>query len=176
MKSFLKSVLAAMLGVLLASIVGFFLFIALIAAIVSSGDSKEVTVKDGTVLHIQLSEKVIERTSKNPFDNFDIGSLSSKKNQPGLNDILQEIKFAKTDEHIKGIYLDVPSVAMGMATMEEIRNALIDFKKSGKFIYAYAENYTQGAYYLASVADKIYLNPQGSLALTGLSTEIMFLK
>ena len=176
MKSFLKSVLAAMLGVLLASIVGFFLFIALIAAIVSSGDNKEVTVKDGSVLHIQLSEKVTERTSKNPFENFDIASFSSKKGQPGLNDILQEIKFAKTDEHIKGIYLDVPSVSMGMATMEEIRNALIDFKKSRKFIYAYAENYTQGAYYLASVADKIYLNPQGSLALTGLSTEIMFLK
>jgi protease-4 len=176
MKSFLKSVLATMVGVLLASIVGFFLFIGLIAALVSSGDNKEVKVKDGSVLHIQLSEKVTERSSKNPFENFDFTSFSSKKGQPGLNDILQEIKFAKSDEHIKGIYLDVPSVAMGMAMMEEIRNALIDFKKSGKFIYAYAENYSQGAYYLVSVADKIYLNPLGSIALTGLSTEIMFLK
>ena len=176
MKSFFKSVLAAMLGVLLASIVGFFLFIGLIAAIVSSGDHKEVKVKEGSVLHIQLTEAVKERTSKNPFDNFDIVSLSSKKSQPGLNDILQEIKFAKTDANIKGIYLDVPAVSMGMATMEEIRNALLDFKKSGKFIYAYAENYTQGAYYLVSVSDKIYLNPQGSLALTGVSTQLMFYK
>ena len=105
MKSFLKSVLAAMIGVLLASIVGFFLFIGLIAALVSSGDNKEVKVKDGSVLHIQLSEKVTERTSKNPFDNFDLGSLSSKKSQPGLNDILQELNFAKTDANIKGIFL-----------------------------------------------------------------------
>ncbi|MFM7014919.1 MAG: signal peptide peptidase SppA [Bacteroidota bacterium] len=176
MKEFFKTVLATMVGVILASVVGFFLFVFLIVALVSSGDKKEEKLKDNSVLHIQLSEPVKERTSKNPFDNFDFGSFSSKKSQPGLNDILQEIKYAKTDEHIKGIFLDVPSVSMGMATMEEIRNALIDFKSSRKFIYAYAENYTQGAYYLVSVADKIYLNPQGSLTLNGLSTQIMFYK
>ena len=83
MKSFLKSVLASMVGVLLASIVGFFLFIGLIAAIVSSGDSKEVKLKDESILHIQLPEAVKERTSKNHFDNIDIGILSSKKSQRG---------------------------------------------------------------------------------------------
>jgi len=94
----------------------------------------------------------------------------------GLNDILANIKKAKTDPDIKGIYLEESNVPIGQATAEEIRNALIDFKKSGKFIVAYSEIYTQGFYYLASVADKVYINPKGIFLFHGFSQEIPFLK
>jgi protease-4 len=94
----------------------------------------------------------------------------------GLNEILENLEEAKKDDHIKGIFLDVSSLAAGFATIEEVRNALIDFKKSGKFILAYSEVYTQGAYYLASVADKVYMNPEGMIDFRGLSTEMMFFK
>lgn len=94
----------------------------------------------------------------------------------GLNEILEAIKEAESDDHIKGIYLDASSLASGFASIEEIRNALLDFKKSGKFILAYSEVYSQGAYYLATAADKIYLNPEGMVDFRGLSSEIMFFK
>ena len=94
---------------------------------------------------------------------------------PDLNDILENIKKAKTDENIKGIYLDCSTVPAGVATLDEIRNALLDFKSSGKFIISYGEVYTQKAYYLATVADKIYLNPTGIIEFKGINGEIMFL-
>ena len=176
MKEFFKFVFASMIGVILSFFVLIVLGIALLIGIASSvGDDASVKVDDNSVIHFRLDYPITERSSKNPFENFDLVAFEGDKNI-GLNDILASIKAAKSDEHIKGIYLDVSYVQGGMATIEEVRNALVDFKKSGKFILAYSEVYTKGAYYLASVADKVYLNPQGIVDFRGFSTELTFFK
>ncbi|MBD3748711.1 MAG: signal peptide peptidase SppA [Sphingobacteriales bacterium] len=174
MKQFFKFVFASMLGFIFTAILFIIIFITGITAIVSSSKDK-VEVSDNTVLHLNLSLPIIERSANNPLNNLDIGPFKGDK-VLGLDDILKSIKNAKQDDHIKGIYLDVSFMTTGFASIEEIRDALIDFKKSGKFIIAYSEVYTQGAYYVASVANKVYLNPQGILELKGLSSEITFYK
>jgi protease-4 len=174
MKQFFKFVFATMLGFILSAVVILIILIAGVTAVISRSSNK-VEVKDNTILHVNLNLPITERSSSSPLDNLDIGPFKGEK-MLGLNEILRSIKSAKTDDHIKGIYLDVSYMMTGFATIEEIRDALLDFKKSGKFIIAYSEIYTQGAYYLASVADKIYLNPQGILELKGFSSEITFYK
>lgn len=176
MKDFFKFVFASMIGFILSFFVVFLLLIALITAMVSSaGNDGKVTIASNSVLHVSLDYPIKERTDKNPFADLSLFGLESKKTL-GLNEILANIEDAKSDDRIKGIYLDVSSLSSGMATIEEVRSALIDFKKSGKFIVAYSEVYSQGAYYLATVADKIYLNPEGMIDFRGLSSEIMFFK
>jgi protease-4 len=176
MKDFFKFVFASMIGFILSFFVAFLLLIAIIGALVSSaGNEGKVSIASNSVLHVSLDYPITERTDKNPFAELDLFGLESKKTL-GLNEILANINEAKTDDRIKGIYLDVSSLSAGMATIEEVRNALIDFKKSGKFIIAYSEVYSQGAYYLSSIADKIYLNPEGMIDFRGLSSEIMFFK
>ncbi|WP_090701902.1 signal peptide peptidase SppA [Daejeonella rubra] len=176
MKDFFKFVFASMLGFILSFFVLFLLLIVLITAVISTaGSDGKVNVASNSVLHISLDYPIKERTDKNPFAELSLLGLESKK-KLGLNEILKGIEEAKSDDHIKGIYLDASSLSSGMATMEEIRNALLDFKKSGKFIIAYSEVYSQGAYYLATAADKIYLNPEGMIDFRGLSSEIMFFK
>ncbi len=176
MKEFFKFVFASMLGFILSFFAVLLLLLVLVTAIVSTaGSDGKVSVTSNSVLHVSLDYPIKERTDKNPFAELNFLGLESKK-KLGLNEILQGIEEAKSDDHIKGIYLDASSLESGMATMEEIRNALIDFKKSGKFIIAYSEVYSQGAYYLATTADKIYLNPEGMIDFRGLSSEIMFFK
>ena len=176
MKEFFKFVFASMIGVLLSVFVMFVLGILLVIGIVSTASNEsKITIDDNTVLHLSLNYPISERTSKNPFQNLNFGGFETENNL-GLKDILAHIKEAKTDSRIKGIYVDVSAIQGGFASIEEIRNALIDFKKSGKFILAYSEVYTKGAYYLASVADKIYVNPEGMVDFKGFSTEIMFFK
>ena len=174
MRQFFKFVFASMVGVLISSLILVGIFLASIAVLISSSKDR-VDVKDNTILHINLNLPITERSSGSPLDDLDFGPFKGER-KLGLNDILKSIKSAKDDSNIKGIYLDVNYMMTGFATIEEIRNALLDFKKSGKFIIAYSEVYTQGAYYLASVANKVYLNPQGILELKGLSSEIMFYK
>ena len=173
MNNFWKYTLATVLG----SIITFFVICGIIvgffAVIVSSFGEEEVIVKDNTVLQISLSSEIPDRTSDNPFDNIDFATFESNKIL-GLNDILKTLEKAKTDERIKGIYLDLSSVPAGMASVEEIRNKLLEFKAAGKFIISYSSGYSQKAYYLASVSDKIYLNPQGSLEWKGLNSQVMF--
>ena len=175
MKEFFKMVFASMLGMVLSFVVIFLLMMVIIVGIVATVDDEKVNVTSNSIIHISLNTPIIERSSKNPLDNFDFGDFESNK-PLGLNDILEALKRAKTDENIKGIYLDLNSLQAGFATIEEIRGALLDFKTSGKFIIAYSEVYTQGAYYLASVADKVYLNPEGILEFKGLGTELTFFK
>ncbi len=174
MKSFFKYLLATMLGIILSSILLFFIIIGGIGAMVSSQD-QPVKIKPNTVLHVELNQSIMDRSNNNPMESFDFTSFRPSP-QLGLNDILKNIKKAKSDPNIDGIYLDLTFIQAGIATIEEIRNALIDFKESGKFILAYADTYTQPTYYLASVADKIYLNPEGLLIFVGLRSEIMFYK
>ncbi|HEY0895224.1 MAG TPA: signal peptide peptidase SppA [Sphingobacteriaceae bacterium] len=176
MKEFFKFVFASMVGFVLSFVVLLLLLIVMVTALVSSaGKESKADVSANSVLHFQVEHPILERTNKNPFDQVDLLSLDTKK-QLGLNDILASIKKAASDDHIKGIYLDLSTLQGGLATIEEIRNALLEFKKSGKFILAYSEVYSQGGYYLASVADKIYLNPEGIIDFRGFSSEIAFFK
>ena len=174
MKSFFKYLLASVLGVIVAGILMFFILIGGITAMVSSQD-KAVEIKPNTILHMELNSPIMDRSNKNPFENIDFSSFEPI-NALGLNDIIDNLKKAKEDPNIKGIYLDFTVIPTGIATIEEIRNGLIDFKESGKFILAYADTYTQPSYYLASIADKVYLNPEGLLTFVGLRSEIMFFK
>ncbi len=172
MKQFLKFVLATIVGIILTTIILFFVTVGIVSVATSD---KTVDVASNSILRISFNAPVAERTPNNPlaalaFLGFDSGKA------PGLNDILANIKKAKTDGNIRGIFLDESNVTPGEATSEEIRNALLNFKKSGKFIIAYSEYYTQGFYYLASVADKVYVNPHGGFEFKGFSSQITFLK
>jgi len=172
MKQFFKYVFATIVGVLLCLIIFTFVIIGLIS---SAGRDKKAVVEANSVLRLPLDYAIKERTSSNPLSGIPFLNLSVKKT-PGLNDILSSIKRAKTDSNIQGIYLEESYMLSGQATTEEIRNALIDFKRSGKFVIAYGEIYTQGAYYLASVADKIYLNPKGIFEFRGFNSKYTFYK
>ncbi|NTE20982.1 signal peptide peptidase SppA [Agrobacterium tumefaciens] len=176
MKDFFKYLFASMLGFFLSVVIIFIIVIVIIFGAISSfDDDKSVTVSNNSILFLNLDQPITERTPKNPFGNLPIVG-SNEKDGIGLNDLLKSIKKAKTDDNIKCIYLNVSSPNAGFATMREVRNALIDFKKSHKKIISYSEVYTQGAYYLASVADKIYLNPEGALEFKGFSSELTFFK
>ncbi|SEO72634.1 signal peptide peptidase SppA [Mucilaginibacter sp. OK283] len=172
MKQFFKFVFATMLGVVLTTVV---LAFVIVGIIVAASSEKEVEVEPNSVLHMAFTTPITERTPNNPLAGLSFLGLNSDKST-GLNDILANIKKAKTDPNIKGIFLDESYMTSGQATTEEIRNALINFKKSGKFVIAYSEIYTQGFYYLASVADKVYMNPKGIFEFTGFSQQVTFLK
>lgn len=172
MKQFFKYVFATIIGVLICLIIFTFVVLGLISSV---GNDKKTEVGSNSVLRLAFNYAIKERTSANPLSGIPFLNLSVKKSI-GLNDILASIKRAKSDSNIKGIYLDESYMLSGQATTEEIRNALIDFKKSGKFVLAYGEIYTQGAYYLASVADKVYINPKGIFEFRGFSSKYSFFK
>ena len=172
MKQFFKFMFASALGL----VVGIFLLFAILAGIgASMGDKQAVEVKDKSVLHVKLDFEIKERGVNSPFGNIDPMTFEQKPSV-GLNDILASLENAANDDKIKGVYLDIQTVPAGMATVEEIRNALLRFKESGKWIVSYSEIYTQKAYYLASVSDELWLNPQGMVEWRGLGTQMMFLK
>jgi protease IV len=174
MKSFFKFLLASILGVLIGMMLVFFVMLGVIGVMISSAD-KPVDVKPGTVLHMKLDQPIVDRSSKNPFDGFDFLNMRPVA-QLGLNDILDNLKKAKVDDNIEGIFMEVSMPQAGVATLGEIRDALADFRESGKFIIAYSGVYSQAAYYLASVADHVYLTPTGLVQWTGLRSETMFYK
>jgi protease-4 len=176
MREFFKYLFASILGFFVSMIIIFIIcFIIVVGAISSIDSDKTVVVSNNSVLFLNLDQAITERTPKNPFGNLPIVG-GEEKDGIGLNDFLKAIQKAKTDDNIKCIYLNVSSPNAGFATLREVRNALIDFKKSHKKIIAYSEVYTQGAYYLASVADKVYLNPEGALEFKGFSSELTFFK
>ncbi|HHJ09821.1 MAG TPA: signal peptide peptidase SppA [Bacteroidetes bacterium] len=175
MKSFLKYTLATLLGLFLFSILSSLFFFGILGIMMSSRE-KPVTVKPHSVLYYKLRAFVPERTlsfplfGSNPFS-FDMTPA------PGLNDILADIHKAKEDDNITGIYIEAGMSSPGIGTIEEIRNALLDFKQSGKFVLVYCPDLMlQSAYYLATAADTIYLNPAGAFQFTGMRSEIMYYK
>ena len=172
MKEFFKFMFASMVGFILTVIILSVIFIVIIIAVISFSTSTEITISPKTVMIIKLDKPVMDRSPKNPF----FVNLGSNNKISGLNDILDNIKKAETDPDIKGIYLDISVIPSGFSTIDEIREALINFKKSGKFVISYSEAFTQTAYYLSTVSDKIYLNPQGILLFKGLNAEMTFLK
>lgn len=174
MKEFLKYTLATIVGIFLAGIVFTILGIISMVGIVASSDT-ETKVKENSIFELRLDGSIAERSqAEDPFSKL-LGSSTSTSY--GLDDILSSIKKAKSNDNIKGIYIESGSGGISdFATNEAIRRALVDFKESGKFIVAYGDQYGQDTYYLASVADKIFINPQGSLSWHGLSSQPIFFK
>ena len=175
MKQFFKFMFASMLGFFLTFVLIFLILIGIIASAVSLGGKETVTVPDKTILVLKFDQPVLDRSPSSPFAGFKFMNFKGNKSV-GLNDIISALQKAADDKQISGILLDLDVLNMGSATTEEIRSALLEFKKSKKFIYSYSEGYSQKAYYLASVSDRIYLNPVGSLEFKGLSGQVMFLK
>lgn len=176
MRSFLKYVLATVTGVVISGIILLLVVIAIIGTMVNSAmKDKATVVADNSILHIPMDHLVSERTIPNPFENLDLPGFETTHSL-GLDDILHRIQSASTDNKIKGILLDVSFVSANFASLQEIRDALVRFKESDKFIVAYSEAYSQRAYYLASTADEIYVNPEGALDFRGLASEISFIK
>lgn len=171
MKEFLRSTLATITGVLICGFIFIILGITMLAGIVASSES-ETLVMPNSVFTLELKGTVQERYQPSPVDQFFEDQISTY----GLEDILNSIQKAKENEQIKGIYLHTGALACSTASLQAIHRALTDFKQSGKFLIAYADMYTQGGYYLASVADKVIVNPVGSLSWHGLASETMFLK
>ena len=177
---FFKVLLAAFVGTLIALLIVFFVKVAVYSALISSmskmsSESTSTVVKPNSVLFMKLNYDIPDRTTDNPFKSIDFNTMETIEIS-GLNEILRNIEHAKTDPKIKGIYLELSSIPTSTATLEEIRAKLLEFKESGKFIVCYAENYAQTAYYIASIADKVYLNPGGTLDLHGMASQIMFYK
>ena len=171
---FLGNVLAVIVGLLVFSVLSFFILAGIIAAI-SASDS-EVKVKENTVLQLNLNGRVlVERTNENDPDFSSVG-LFGGVSTVGLANIKRAINAAKDNDNIKGIYLKAGFFSAGQAGLKEIRDALVDFKDSGKFIISYDEVYGESGYYLSSVADEIYLNPSGMMEFNGFASEVVFLK
>ena len=163
MKQFFKFMFASMAGFFVAGFLLILFLIFIVAGMVNGlKDDKQTTIKNHSVLQLSLDGPIKERSEKNPIDGIGFSGISLNRSI-GLEDILRSLSEAKTDSKIDGIFLNLSGIEAGLATVEEIHNALVDFKTSKKFIYAYSEGYTQGAYYLASVADKIYLYPEGDI-------------
>ena len=174
MKDFLKFTLATVTGIILSSIVLFIIGMVTLFGIMAASDT-ETIVKKNSVMILDLNGTLVERTQEDP-----LGILSQlfndDSNTYGLDDILSSIKKAKEKEDIKGIYLQANSLGTSYASLQEIRNALLDFKESGKFVIAYADSYTQGLYYLSSAADKVLLNPKGMIEWRGIASTPLFYK
>ncbi len=178
MKNFFGALIGSFVGILIVGIIGVVIVIAAISSKFSGfAETNEVaSVTDNTILHIKLDQSILERKQNDPFAAFS-GEKNEDAGMEGLNTILKCLQKAKSDERIKGVYLEIGGGFMSsLAQIEEMRNALIDFKKSGKFIYASSIVYPQGGYYLASVSDKIYLADGGMLLWKGLKAEVQMLK
>ncbi len=178
MKQFIKFMFASALGTFIAVLLIITFFVALMAGAVMNIQDEaggNVKIKPHSVVQITWKNEIKDKTHNNPFEGFDFATMESKK-PIGLNDILKNIEKAANDDNVDGLFLDMETLNAGAATMEEIRNKLMEFKKSGKFIYSYANNYDQNAYYLASVSDKIILNPEGFILFKGMHVQLVFLK
>lgn len=174
MKDFFKYLIATVVGILLTTLLGILIFFGIVGAIVSKSD-KPVDVKENSLLVMKFDKVIADRGSKSFMPNF--GSMElTPEGSIGLNDILKAIKNAAEDSKIRGIFIENENIPAGAATLEEIRNALIKFKESGKFIISYSNVYSQKSYYFSSISDKILLNPQGAMEWAGLRSEIMFYK
>lgn len=172
MKQFFKFMFASCLGSALMLVI---LFIILIWTIGSSSQST-VTVKPKSVLYMDLSYDIPERTSSDNLSSV-LGSLQNKNaDMSGMNDIIANIDYAKNDPNISGIFLEMSSVGTSPANIEEIRNHIISFRESGKFVITYSETMAQNAYYLATAGNEIYINPDGMLDIHGMASQIMFYK
>ncbi|MEP1097169.1 MAG: signal peptide peptidase SppA [Cyclobacteriaceae bacterium] len=167
--AFLRNLLATLVGLLLFSIVGIFMFFAIITA---ASTDDVIKVKEGSVLYFNMSGMLADKAVEDPF----LEAISNGPIQHSLLDIVAAIKKAKTDSRIKGLYIEPLYLAAGYASLQEIRDAILDFKESGKFVYAYGEYLSESDYYVASVADSVFVNPTGAIEFNGLSANVTFYK
>jgi len=172
MKQFFKYVLATMVGILVMWVFASLMSLAMLGVILAAGDSEPI-VENNSVLQISLSGQLCEQASNSPLDQFLDSDALTKQ---GLKDLLDAIRVAEKDSRIKGIYLEAGALTADFASLQELRTALDRFKKSKKFIIAYGDSYTQGAYYVCSTADKVLLNPIGSVDWHGIASEPVFFK
>ena len=176
MLQFLKYVLATIIGLFLFTLLSLLILVGIGAAVGSSSSSgDDVSLKDNTVLKLDLNRAIVENASddNNPFKSLG-GPFAGDADNVGMVQIREGLKRAAADSHIKGIYLLANYPQAGYAQLEEIRNALLEFKKSGKFIYSYGELFSEKGYYVTSLSDKIYLNPAGGMDFNGISAEVSF--
>ena len=167
--AFLRNLLATLVGLFIFSIVGFVLFIAILTA--ASAD-EVISVKDNSVLYFKMSGVLADKAVEDPF----LEALSDGPTQHSLLDIVAAIRNAKTDSRIRGLYIEPLYLSAGYASLQEIRDAVLDFKKSGKFVYAYGEYLSESDYYVASAADSVFVNPTGAIEFNGLNANITFYK
>lgn len=172
MKSFFKNVLANIVAIVVLCVVFFFFFIIMIA-FGSMSNEKSVSVKKNSVLTINLKTDIIDSPTEDQQNIFDV---NNKSKNILIYDVLEAVRKAKDDDNIKGISIEVDDLNAGITQIDDLRAAIQDFKKSGKFVYAYGNTVSQSSYYLGSVADQYYLNPSGGIELKGLSTEVTFFK
>ncbi|MBW8524411.1 signal peptide peptidase SppA [Chryseobacterium chendengshani] len=172
MKSFFKNVLANIVAIMVLCAVFFFFFIIMIA-FGSMSNEKSVSVKKNSVLTINLKTNIIDSPTE---DQQSIFNVSDKNTNVLIYDVLEAVRKAKDDDNIKGISIEVDNLNAGITQIDDLREAIQDFKKSGKFVYAYGNVVSQSSYYLGSIADQYYLNPSGGIELKGLSTEVTFFK
>lgn len=174
MKDFLKFTCATVAGVIISGVVLFIFGVLTLFSILSVSDTATVVEKNSLMM-LNLNGTLVEHKQEDPLDLLS-QLMGDERQSYGLDDILSSIRKAKDNENIKGIYLQAGALATSYASLQEIRNALLDFKESGKFIIAYADNYTQGLYYLSSVADRLLLNPKGMIEWKGLGASSLFYK
>ena len=171
MKSFLKQVLAVIVGLCSVGAFATLMFFVMLGVMLATGDEKQ-SVSDNSILRIELTGTVVDRSTPNNPLNQLLGR--SEASSQGLDVLIDAIKTAKSDKRIKGIYIEGGTMSSDFATLQELRGALVDFKSSGKFIVSYADSYTQGAYYIASVGDRVLINPSGLLDWHGIAMQPMF--
>lgn len=173
MKSFLKYLFATILGLFIFSVIWVAIFFGIIGA--SMSGSKEVKISDNSVFELKLEGRLVERHKNDVISSF-APEINSSVSEIALDDIMASIDKATDNDNIKGIYLHIGNFSASTASIQEIYNGLERFKKTGRFIVAYADAYGNGTYYLSSIADKVYMNPSGILALTGINISTVFFK
>ena len=173
MKSFFKYLFATILGLFIFSIIWVVIFFGIIGAAMSG--SKEVKISDNSVFELKLEGILVERHKNDVISSF-ASEINSSVSEIALDDIMASIDKATDNDNIKGIYLHIGDFSASVASLQEIYNGLERFKKTGRFIVAYADAYGNGTYYLSSIADKVYMNPSGTLALTGINISTVFFK
>ena len=173
MKSFFKYLFATLLGLFIFSIIWVVIFFGIIGAAMSG--SKEVKISDNSVFELKLEGILVERHKNDVISSF-ASEINSSVSEIALDDIMASIDKATDNDNIKGIYLHIGDFSASVASLQEIYKGLEKFKKTGRFIVAYADSYGNGTYYLSSIADKVYMNPSGTLALTGINISTVFFK
>ena len=168
MKIFLKAYLAS----LLAGVTFVFL---LVLSLLFMPKEEKIVVRKNSVLHLKLDRPIVEQASNDPFENFNFISLEGE-NATGLNHLKKALNAAKDDENIKGVYLEFGMMSAGLSTLKELRDAILEFRSTGKFVWSYADMYSQGSYYIASASDSVFFNPSGYMDWSGLSSSQPFMK
>lgn len=174
--NFFKSFLASLLAFFVANFLWFFLLMVFVMGFAALSTISTTTVAPKSVLHLNLNESIVDQPTSNPFATFDPMSMNMPKSVSNLQ-VMRAIESAAQDPNIEGLYINLTGAgSVTTALMEELHGYLKSFKQSGKFVLAYGENYTQGGYYLSSVADSIFLNPAGEMEWRGLAMQVMFYK